>query len=305
MTKTKIVYLGGSGRSGTTFVSLLLSQNPDCFDIGQIRDLPDGIRTDATCSCGKKLRVCEFWGAVAARMVEAFGIHALNDFKVGLNDFSKSADQIQDWSNRSELSGLAFRHARFIEVAAGLYGICRMISGCNALIDSSKTPSLSLALALSSLNDVYVLNLVRDPRAVCASWSKLTKDPEKLEGHQRAWNRRAVRMRQMENFLGKAFKRIKYEDFATAPLPLVAEIQGWAGLNVQGDFFTSANEAIISWRRTHLFPPANEEVLNNKSGLIVIRPSESWKLPENRPFVQIAQRINFPLALEVGYASKV
>ena len=302
MTRTTVVYLGGAGRSGTTFVSLLLSQNHDCFDIGQIRDLPDGIAKKHVCSCGKPLVTCDFWGEVAARLVAGYGIHALSRFKEGLEAFSKGAELIGDWSVRLDLAALAADHAAFLDLTAGLYRICREVAGTRALIDSSKTPGLGLALALAGEVDLYMLNLVRDPRAVCASWSKLNKNPAKLEGHQRAWNRRLARMGQFEALMPDAFRRIRYEDFATSPLPMVQAIQSWAGLEENTGFFTAPNAANVSWDRTHLFPPVNEEVLKHKADHITIRPSESWKAPANRPYVELAERVNFPQAETVGYS---
>lgn len=301
MTKTKVVYLGGAGRSGTTFVSLLLAHNDDCFDLGQIRDLPDGIEKKHICSCGKPLVTCNFWGQAAARLVERFGIHALDRFKAGLDVFSRAAERVDDWSSRAALEDLAQTQAEFITLAAGLYRICHDLSGGKALIDSSKTPALALALILSDEVDLYMLNLVRDPRAVCASWSKLTTNLEKLEGHQRAWNRRVMRMAQVERLIPKEFFRIRYEDFSTAPLPMVQKIQAWAGLQENTDFFESPNEANIRWDGAHLFPPVNEEVLEQKAEHIVIRPSQSWKKPEFSRFVALAEKINFPQATTVGY----
>lgn len=301
MTKTKVVYLGGAGRSGTTFVSLLLSQNHDCFDLGQIRDLPDGIAKKHVCSCGKPLVLCDFWGTVAARMVAGFGLNPIERFRTGLEAFSKAAERVEDWSVAADLAPLAQAHAGFLALTAGLYRICSEVSGCPALIDSSKSPGLALALILAEGIDFYMLNLVRDPRAVCASWSKLTRKMDKLEGHQRAWNRRVLRMAQVEALNPQAFRRIRYEDFATSPLPMVQEIQAWAGLQQNTDFFVAPNEANVSWERTHLFPPVNEEVLQHKANHITIRPSQSWQKPEFARYVELAERVNFPLAETVGY----
>ena len=304
MSLTKIVYLGGVGRSGTTFVSMLLSQNADCFDIGQIRDLPEGIAANRVCSCGKPMKICDFWGEVVAQLIRAAGIQALTEFRDGKARFNRSAAAIADWSNRDELAVIRTEHASFIQLTAELYRICSTHSGNTVLIDSSKLPGLGLALALSPANEVYHINLVRDPRAVCASWSKLKKANEKLEDLQRGWNRSLTRMDQIGRLFPERFMRIRYEDFTTGPRPMVEMIQRWAGLQVGTSFFTSANEADMSWDRMHLFPPANEEILRNRAGHIVIRPSESWKAEEFRRFREIAERLNFPRAEELGYSKE-
>ena len=53
-----------------------------------------------------------------------------------------------------------------------LYEAIRAVTGCNVIVDSSKEPHYSYILNSRPGLDVYVLHLVRDPRAVGFSWSK-------------------------------------------------------------------------------------------------------------------------------------
>lgn len=304
---TKVILIAGSGRSGSTFLSQLLSQNSDCITVGQIHHLPMSLGNNRICSCGKVLTVCDFWGAVAEKMVIKHGIHAIKDLLSGYDDFIQSSNTLSDWSNVEIRNKIKLENKHFLELLSDLYVISSEQAGNAALIDSSKTPNIALALSMMDNISVYILNLVRDPRAVAVSWAKIIKKQDVLTKRCRLWNKRVDMLDQIELIPNLPFTLLKYEDLTTYPKKTIAQLQKWAGLNEDTAFFTEENEAMISWKDTHLFPPANNEVLEDHASLIQIKPADSWKSEANTPIREIAERVNFPKARRFGYrkASKL
>lgn len=298
---TKVVYIAGAGRSGSTFLSQLLSQNDDCFNLGQIRDLPIAHAQNETCACHQPLQDCAFWGPIATRMIATHGPQALDNLKAGFPLFKASTNQNAAWDDPAVRDLIRAENADYLTLLKDLYEYAGQQSGDCALIDSSKTPCIALALSLIPEISVYTLNLVRDPRGVSASWAKRIKKQETRQQRARDWNRRVRQMALFQQGTDQPFLQLNYETLASTPRQTIQDIQTWADLTVSTDFFTADNAADISWERNHLFPPANEEVLEKRATRIEIKPSESWKSDENKPYRKMAERINFPLAKKMGY----
>ncbi|HDR27205.1 MAG TPA: hypothetical protein ENN83_00750 [Rhodovulum sp.] len=49
-------------------------------------------------------------------------------------------------------------------------------TGATSFVDSSKSPEIALAFGLMRDVDLYVINLLRDPRAVACSWFRKKPD---------------------------------------------------------------------------------------------------------------------------------
>lgn len=301
----KVVLIAGAGRSGSTFLSQLLSQNDDCQNVGQIRHLPMSLSKNWACSCGQPLQLCGYWGRVAAAMAQRYGAGAMEELRDGFAAFQKTSNQAGNWSDAQVRSSIRSTHLRFLELLASLYEFAGAEADGRVLIDSSKLPNLALALQLTGKVDLYILNLVRDPRAVAVSWSKLVKKPEVLRQRARNWNKRVKLMQELEQVAGPAFLRLKYEDFASHPQPVLEQIQAWAGLVQDTRFFTGPQSAELTWERTHLFPPANEEVLQKQASRIDIRPATSWQSEAHAEVRRMAEEINFPKAAQLGYRKRL
>src|SRR5690242_1910457 len=66
-----VTYVAGSGRSGSTLLDRLLNETEGVVAIGELVYLWDPDQLDRhVCGCGKPVRDCEFWSAVADK---AFG----------------------------------------------------------------------------------------------------------------------------------------------------------------------------------------------------------------------------------------
>src|SRR2546430_13569347 len=71
---TRVLYIGGLGRSGTTLLERLLGELPGACALGEVvhlwqRDVIDNER----CACGRPFSACEFWRAVGERAFDGGG----------------------------------------------------------------------------------------------------------------------------------------------------------------------------------------------------------------------------------------
>lgn len=301
----RVLFIAGAGRSGTTFLSLMLSQHEDTQNVGQIRDLPQAVRQNAPCSCNQPVPTCAFWQVVRTEFTARHGKAALDELDEGMAGFQKAANKVDEWQDPRARAGLAKANADFLARFRDLYLITADAAGGTMLIDSSKSVHLALALSLIPEIDLYVLNLVRDPRAVSISWAKVLKNEQKLRGRTRNWVGRQQRLQLIKQANPEKFMVLRYEDLTSDPVRWVAEIQKWAGLATDASFFIDANTATISWDRAHLFPPANATVLKERKSEIAIKPADSWRDPKNAALHKMAEELTFPEAENFGYEKGV
>jgi len=136
----KLLYIAGYGRSGSSVLALLLSQDPDIVSLGEVGAFYRAVQENATCTCGALIEDCTFWGPLA-----------------------KSVRVNSDSPNKSESREVALR--RVVDYAWEC-------SGASILIDSSKTAWFNGRRPLQLIAcgyDVRVLHLVRDLRGVMRS----------------------------------------------------------------------------------------------------------------------------------------
>ena len=171
----KVLFITGFGRSGTTLVDSLLGQVDGFFSLGELQYVWDrGLERNLLCGCGNRFRDCPVWGALADDLRAGLGegdleaLAALRDRQGPLRTVA-----------RSVLGGLLPSRNRwrdYVGHTARVYRAVQRATGARVLIDSSKSPSHGLTLSgvADRLGDVelFVLHMVRDPRAVTHSWQK-------------------------------------------------------------------------------------------------------------------------------------
>ena len=167
--KLKVLYIAGYGRSGTTILDNVLGQVDGFFTAGELRYVWDrGVKGNWLCGCGKPFRGCPFWNTVFR---EAYG---------GMDEVSPEAmcryrhpllrakhRLLGSISNAGEDSG--------IRTLGDLYDAIARVIGCDVVIDSSKWASYGHTLGSIPSVKLYVVHLVRDPRAVAFSWMRTRK----------------------------------------------------------------------------------------------------------------------------------
>ncbi len=284
--------ISGSGRSGTTILSVLLAQGDAVLNIGQARDIWAGWAEDLICTCGAPLQGCALWGAVRRA---AFGDWQAQDFRAAetrMRAFVSDADAVDDWADTAALQQLATTHAAFLEDLRRYLRATLDVSGARLLVDSSKTPEIALAVWLAGETDVFVLNMMRDPRAVACSWAK--RKSSGIARKMRAWVSRQRRLTRWGDADGLRHRALRYEAFVQDPQAVLRDILGWVGEELPETLFTGPHAARVSWAHQHLFPPSNETVLAEKRQDVTIRAPQDWRALRNWKLHLTALSQTFP-----------
>jgi hypothetical protein len=297
----KVIFIAGSGRTGSTLLSILMSQNPDCFNLGQIRDIHIGIRDNGICSCGDRFLDCSFWSVVLNKI---YGENYVDGVRTDLRYFRQFAgDAVEEnvWSNIKEKEQMCSTYKAFLKNLRRKYETCAEVSGKTILVDSSKSPELALALSLIPEIDLYILNLVRHPGAVAVSWLNKTKSISDTAQYCRLWKQRQRQLACLAAVNPEKYKLVYYEKLAAQPVTTLDEINDWVELSQGNLHFNIENEVDLSWEKQHIFPPANESILMNKPEMVRITPSTEWKNLKYIPLRLLASAKTFPDNLYHGY----
>ena len=134
-------------------------------------------------------------------------------------------------------------------MVAPLYQSIGAVTGARVIIDSSKRPPDAALLRLVPGLDVYVVHLVRDPRAVAYSWRRTRGQPDpngpvRLARHgtihstSRWVYRNAAAEAVMRAVPSDRVLRLRYESFVACPAQTVRSIMRFVGEDGPGPTFS-------------------------------------------------------------------
>ncbi len=233
--RTRVLFLGGLGRSGSTVLELLLARMPGVVAVGEITHLwARGLRDDELCACGRPFSGCPFWTAVGQA---AFGGWDRLDPDAAVAT-ARAADRHRHLlpdpraGRRRDRAAYAARLER-------LFAAVRDVSGATVVVDSSKDPPHGYVLAGMAGIDMRAVHLVRDSRGVAYSWMKSVQRPEARGGEvmtQMCPARTAlmwIDANLLLEGLGRRVPvvRLRYEDMVARPDHELARVQALAGID--------------------------------------------------------------------------
>ncbi len=262
---TELIYIGGYGHSGSTLLEYLLT---GCREVVACGEVGGGRLDEAagrrSCSCGEPAKDCPTWGPVI--------------------------DQFRFLSNHRDLdlallSQLTDEHA--------------------VMVDSSKTAWRHGMVPFeleSRLGDrLFLLHIVRDPRAVC--WSLIKRGKRVREpangrltciATALAWSQANLacelfRWRRPERYL-----RVRYEDLVAAPSQVTSGVVARVRPNAQWSF----EQIGASNNRHQLF---GNRMRKQQLSLADIREDDEWRTRMPERDQRLVQRLCFGLFRRYGY----
>ncbi len=171
-TPTRVLFIGGEGRSGSTVLERLIAAQPATFAVGELKNLFErGVGAEELCGCGRDVRDCEIWSEVGRRLVGGWDTHAGREL---VAFFTRVNQRLQ---LPVILTGRGALVSRARSVLAELYPIIADVSGASLIVDSSKHPAWAYLLAGTEGIDLRLVHLVRHPSAVVHSWSSPVRRP--------------------------------------------------------------------------------------------------------------------------------
>ena len=306
--KVKVLYVAGWGRSGSTILGRILGQVSSFFLVGELRYVWDrGVVENRLCSCGVPFRECQVWQEI---MAEAFGDDDLVDAK-----------KLIGWRERHlrtrhlltpTISAVRTRVAQMGDYQGTLeklYRAVRDVRRSRVVVDTSKFPSYGYVLQHTPGIELYVLHLVRDPRAVAYSWASRRKPKmDRRDGLSNSmtphgfvesslvwdeWNlaiENVWRRKKPERYM-----LLRYEDFVASPLSSVQDILRFLGEEAESPF---VGEREIAMEVPHTFSGNPDRF---QSGTVRIMPDEGWKRNMSVARQAMVTTLTWPGLLRYGY----
>ncbi|WP_298886969.1 sulfotransferase [uncultured Serinicoccus sp.] len=288
--RPNVLYIAGSGRSGSTLLERLLGSMPNLVNVGEVTDIFRRVHAgDELCGCGRVFSACPFWTAVGdygwggwsnAPLVEVSVLqqrvarqrHIPAHLKVlHRTDFARARREYQD----------AYRR---------LYNAIQTVSGADFVVDASKQPAHLFALRGSGM-DMRVLHLVRDVRGV--SWSQGKRDvarPHSVRSRETMYRQAPLEaagrwlacQTEIDLFgrLGERTATVRYEDLIPSPRPVIKSALQELGVEVEHGALDHVGDGVA-----HL--PSSHGLSGNPSrfqqGEVPLRMDEAWRASMSRP----------------------
>jgi Sulfotransferase family len=304
-----VIYIAGSGRSGSTLLERVLGELPGVVNVGELIDLfrrtaPHGER----CGCGRAFADCPFWHGVGERAFEGWD-----------DDSIAAVCRLQRHVARQRhlprllimpLAGRRFRAnvARYGACYAELYSAISAEAGAAYIVDASKWPVQALVLFQAGL-DIRVIHLVRDVRGVAHSHNKReVKRPHALREGEVMWHQapaaaaaRWVTSQSQAELLpgyGVPVTRMRYEDFVHQPRHAIETALAGLGLPLCPSQSAPIGKGSVVLGRSH---GLSGNPSRFRCGVVTLQVDEAWRERMSRRDRFVVTAIGLPLLLRYGW----
>jgi hypothetical protein len=217
--ESQLVYICGSGHSGSTLLDMMLGGHQQISSLGEIHRFYLSMNKDTPphlCACGKKLMECAFWSKVLIELQSFLGLSDQDSLKSLVTTdpaYLKISDEIfafrevepvrprnysfsvnalamiigskSAWRILSSHSAEVRLQHTIVRNSLAIYEAVRRAWRTPIIVDSTKNPNRMKALYLASQQPFRAIYLLRDGRAVCSSRMKRQKLP--METCARIW----------------------------------------------------------------------------------------------------------------------
>jgi hypothetical protein len=304
-----VIYIAGSGRSGSTLLERVLGGLPDAVNVGELIDLfHRTVPQSERCGCGQPFACCPFWTRVGER---AFGgwPDAL------ITEVSHLQHRVSRQRHMPRLlampvAGRGFRSevARYGARYASLYRAIAAQAGAAYVVDASKWPVQALALSRAGI-DVRVIHLVRDVRGVAYSHDKRdVVRPHAMEDPDVMWRNspmvtagRWAACQSEAGLLarcGVPIARVRYEDFVRQPRRAAETALTRLGIPLGPSDLAHAGEGRVTLSQSH---GLSGNPSRFRTGEFTLRADEAWRERMSRRDRALVTAIGLPLMLRYGW----
>lgn len=177
---TKVLFIGGYSRSGSTLLLRAFAEAPDVVAVGELVNIwSRGYIQDQLCGCGQPFSKCQFWSQVSD---VAFGRESDT---VPARDLARLQEAVHEFPGylRLWLPSMRTRSYKraleeYSQIISSLYRAISLVSGSRLIVDSSKLPQFARMLSEVPSVELHLVHLVRDSRGTAFSWSRSKVRPE-------------------------------------------------------------------------------------------------------------------------------
>lgn len=281
MQKVTVLYIAGTGRSGSTLLGNILGQVPGFFCGGEINNLfRRGIIENWYCGCRERFDSCPVWNDVLAR---AYGADEIDPLVMveSLNRLSRVRHIPSILRSRRTPrlpDGLAQSYLQRLD---DLYRALGETTRARTIIDSSKSPAYGHLLGMLPSVDLVVLHLVRDPRGTAFSWRRkvIRSDGASERPMQRMSLLKSSALWSIWNLTAEAmwsrspvpYMRLRYEDFIANPVRSIEEILELTG--TEGEDLSFIGKGCVTLDAHHTI---SGNPMRLRTGELELKPDLEW-----------------------------
>lgn len=303
--ETRVLYIAGAGRSGSTLIANILGQVKGSFSAGEVYQIwNESLVMNGLCSCGQQVPMCETWKPVLQKTIPGLDNTIINRLRVTRDKITPTSRAPQViwpslWGN------LDTDVHDFLNKTSLLYTSIQQVTGCNMIIDSSKSPTFGGLLSSIPTIEVFFLHLVRDARAVAFSWHrrKATPTVNGLAYMPQFAATHAARMWGTQNILTETILKrtphyllMRYEDFVARPRLSIERILAFANQPIGDTSFISDSYADVQEQHSIAGNP-----IRFNGGRVAIRADNEWKSNMKPLEKSLVTMLTWPLLLRYGY----
>ena len=306
--KIKVLYIAGSGRSGSTILQNILKQIDGFYSINEVHSVwKRDFMKNQQCGCRQLFNDCEWWRSVRRQSPELFS-HLDAEQMYRLTESFRIKDLPTTLVPGMRSRQLA-RLQGYLKALEKFYEAIHSSTNSRVIVDDSKNPAYGYLVAQVPSVDMYILHFVRDARSVAYSWAKKKPfvpgpNPEymKIKGPVLSalqWDARNISTEVWLRRASKQYLQMHYEDFVTNPRQTVERILAFVGES-------TAELPFLTDHRVEICKP-NHSIFGNivrfQTGVVDIKLDEEWKQKMSRINKTAATLFTLPLMSKYGYLS--
>ncbi len=274
MEKAQLVYISGSGHSGSTLLNFLLGGHGKISALGEAHRIYLSANKSSKphlCYCGKPVSDCLFWSSVSQELQKIIkgmpkdilkNLITTNPQNLDIRDeifllkepkpVSSANYRLSNnrltmlmgsrllWETFSIISYEVKMNKTIINNSLTIYEAIRRAWNTPIIVDATKNPSRMKGLYLAAKEDFRILELIRDGRAVC--YSRMKRENLPMKKCAKIWQ-----AEQRKQWLAKLsipkslITRVRYEDLCQDPRKELTKICNSLGIDYQASMLNFRN----------------------------------------------------------------
>lgn len=168
----QVIYIMGSGHSGSTLLDIILGNHPDIVSVGELTYLVrNAWINNKRCACGKTGNECSFWSAVRIHWGNSIGLKNIENYLTLQSNFERF-QRLPSLIGERFIASRTPTFRKYAEHTFELFKAISKVSGKKIIVDSSKSPVRGFALSMIPDINFRLIHLVRDGRGVAWSLNK-------------------------------------------------------------------------------------------------------------------------------------
>ncbi|MFK5893320.1 MAG: sulfotransferase [Pseudomonadota bacterium] len=251
---SKVVYICSAGHSGSTLLDMLIGSHSKITSLGEISQLPKNLSLNTDCTCGKKVKHCEFWDKVLKRVDDELKVQSkIFPYSLNLGYFTArivvDSKHQNKWNEikKKVVLGLYYLSlksffpvpqvfiSKIINGAKNsfvLYKHVTDVMGGEYIVDSSKNYLKAISLYKENPEKVRIIVLSRDGRGVFYSGRKRGFSKNESLGAWKKYYTRSLPLIE-KHVNSNHILKIHYEDLASSTANELAKISAFIGVEFE------------------------------------------------------------------------